>query len=65
MWGHGSPHQFTSLYSAHKHIFLRPVDLDMHICRVDTELVAETPFHSLSAALGRGFIDLGHCPRTV
>lgn len=28
-------------------IFLRPVHLDMHICHIDTELVAETPFHSL------------------
>lgn len=48
MWRHGSPYQFPSLYSVHKrNIFLRPVELDMYICHIDTEAVVETPFHTL------------------
>lgn len=70
MWGHGSPYQFPSLYSVHKrNIFLRPVELDMYICHIDTEAVIETPFHSLlwlPRSSGKRFVNLcsHHCPHT-
>lgn len=50
-------------------VFLRPADLDIPLCHVDTESFAETPIFNLlwiSRISVKSFVDLSsfHCPHT-